>query len=214
MTISLLPLGTQVCTFTLVLASALGATVPVARASESTPVPPQHSAAVYVESFEPKDASRDIRVDVLNLEYERRIAYAPLRRIGVGGIVSGYSARGTSYDLSKLFTAPDAGVYPVETTGWGVQGVLRLYLVDEPKVRIFIEGAAGIAFFGDRFPPQGTQLNFTRRHGVGAALQVYADVEIIGGYRVAHISNGGGEGAVDNPAWDGQGPYLGIRYRF
>ena len=196
------------------LAFAALAASQAACAADSEWKPTLNAVSLYVESFAPEDSYRDIQVDALNLEYERRIGYAPLSRVGIGGIVSGYSAKGTSYDLSKLFTAPDAGVYPVDTTGWGIQGLLRLYLIDEPRFTLFVEGAAGIAFFDDRFPPEGTKLNFTRRYGLGATVRLSEDFDIMGGYRVAHISNGNGAGAPDNPAWDGRGPYVGIRWRF
>lgn len=173
-----------------------------------------NAVSVYVESFQPKDSLRDIRVNVLNVEYERRIQYDALSRLGAGAIVSGYAANGTSYDPGKLFSEPDGGVYPVDTTGWGLQGLLRLYVIDEPRFTLFVEGAAGIAFFDDQFPPQGTKLNFTRRYGAGGTFKVSDRFEVMGGYRVAHISNGNGDGAPDNPAWDGHGPYLGMRYRF
>lgn len=196
------------------VAVAAGPLASRARSQPFQPAAPPNAVAAYVEAFEPSDSLRDIRVQVLNVEYERRIQHDMLSRLGVGGIVSGYAAKGTSYDPGKLFSEPDGGVYPADTTGWGLQGLLRLYVIDEPRFTFFVEGAAGIAFFDDRFPPQGTKLNFTRRYGAGGTFSLSDRVEVMGGYRVAHVSNGNGDGAPDNPAWDGRGPYLGIRYRF
>jgi Lipid A 3-O-deacylase (PagL) len=214
MTITCRTVSTQARRIALAGIIALGLTLPDARSQTVDAIVRANAATVYVETFEPTDTSRDIRVNALNVEYERRLQHESLRRIGVGGIFSGYFAKGTSYDLGKLFTEPDGGVYPVDTTGWGLQGLLRLYLVDEPQFTLFVEGAAGIAFFDDRFPPQGTKLNFTRRYGAGGTYRLSDTFDVIGGYRVAHVSNGNGDGAPDNPAWDGRGPYLGIRYRF
>ena len=191
-----------------------GTTIPQAMAQAADAATHKNAFAAYLEAFEPTDSQRDIRVNVLNLEYERRIQHEALSRLGAGGILSGYSAKGTSYDLGKLFTEPNGGVYPVDTTGWGLQCLLRLYVIDEPRFTFFVEGAAGIAFFDDRFPPQGTKLNFTRRYGAGGTYRFSDSLEVMGGYRVAHVSNGNGDGASDNPAWDGRGPYLGLRYRF
>lgn len=173
-----------------------------------------NATSAYLESYAPVHDDRDVRVNVLSLEYERRLQHPWLARLGVGGIASGYLTSGTTYDPGKLFQSPDNGVYDAETSGWGLQGLARLYLVDEARFTLFVEAAAGIAFFDDRFPPNGSKLDFTRRYGVGGTVSVSDSIAVIGGYRWAHISNGNGEGAIDNPAWDGRGPYLGVRWRF
>jgi hypothetical protein len=70
----------------------------------------------------------------------------------------------------------------------------------------------GISVLGttDAVPPEGTQLNFMPRAGVGFTRQLDEHVRLIGGLRWHHISNARTRGDSRNPARDAPQVYVGL----
>lgn len=110
----------------------------------------------------------------------------------------------------------DTGQPPVnsDATGFVAGGTLRLAPVSLGPVRPFVEGSARVLYtFGDPFPAGGTSVNGFVGWGGGVMVAASQDLSLEAGYRRVHISNGGGLVGY-NPAWNGEGGFVGASYRF
>jgi opacity protein-like surface antigen len=107
---------------------------------------------------------------------------------------------------------------PVErdSDGYGIHagGTLRYYLLRTGPVSAFVDGILNTAWTpGQQFPDGGSGSNGWVQWGLGLRYDVSGDWAVEGGYRHSHMSNGGGL-VPHNPAWNGQGMYLGVRQRY
>lgn len=106
---------------------------------------------------------------------------------------------------------------PVErnSDAYGIHagGTLRYYLLRKGPVSTFVDGTLNTAWTpGQQFPDGGSGSNGWVQWGLGVRYDVSGDWAVEGGYRHSHLSNGAGL-VPHNPAWNGQGLYLGLRQR-
>ncbi|MGO4918024.1 acyloxyacyl hydrolase [Maribacter spongiicola] len=97
--------------------------------------------------------------------------------------------------------------------GLGTSFLLRWYLLHSGKIKMFIDVGGGILYTFERFPYQGTKLNFTARPGVGIAMHFDDNKQIVFGINRFHLSNGLGYNHPSNPAFDGLGLFASIVIR-
>ncbi|SFR66257.1 acyloxyacyl hydrolase [Maribacter stanieri] len=100
-----------------------------------------------------------------------------------------------------------------ENFGLGTSFLLRWYPLHLGKMKVFIDVGGGILYTFERFPYQGTKLNFTARPGVGIAMHFDDNKQIVFGINRFHLSNGLGYNHPSNPAFDGLGLFTSIVIR-
>lgn len=159
--------------------------------------------AAYLEHYNSLDEDRDISITQVNVETGFYLLY-------------GLSLNGNAYlFLAQGERIPDNVEPPVElnadVAGTGFNGFVRWDFLRLNGHSLFVEAGAGMVFTTDDFPPGGTSWNFSRRHGFGASIRLNK-TRIVAGWRDMHISNGKGFGHPRNPAFDGRGFYIGLRF--
>ncbi|MDO1513885.1 hypothetical protein Q2T41_14585 [Maribacter confluentis] len=92
-----------------------------------------------------------------------------------------------------------------ENFGLGTSFLLRWYPLHLGKIKLLIDVGGGILYTFKIFPYQGTKLNFTARPGVGLAIPIKENQQIVLGINRFHLSNGLGYNHPTNPAFDGLG---------
>lgn len=79
------------------------------------------------------------------------------------------------------------------------------------RFRVFADGESDFIYALPQFPAGGSATNAFLRAGGGAAYRFRDKEWFEAGYRRAHVSNGGGI-VPSNPAWNGKGIYIGMRF--
>ncbi len=156
----------------------------------------------YLEHYFSEDADRHISATQLNME----MAYF---------IWNGLSLVTDAYFLiSEGHRVVDFRNLNSERFGVGFAGFLRLDIFDFRFHSLFAETGFGMVFTNKDFPPEGTKWNFTRRYGGGLTIKIDPDARLVLGWRSMHVSNGKGFGHPQNPAYDANGLFAGLRFRF
>jgi opacity protein-like surface antigen len=125
-----------------------------------------------------------------------------------------YFADRWALNLEVVGYALDAKQGGDDTQGAGVNLGLRWHFIAQDRVSLFLEGAAGMLYADERFPPGGTNFNFALQAGLGATFRVYENVHLIGAARYLHISNANLHGIDENPSIDSIGGYVGVLFEF
>jgi len=113
---------------------------------------------------------------------------------GVGGITD---ANRNNSDDDNLTTA-------------GFDLLFRWHFLRGEKWSIYGDGGAGMIWFEEAFPQQGTHQNFTPQAGAGFTWNIVDNINLMAGARWHHISNASRKGSDNNPGFDGIMPYVGI----
>ncbi len=87
----------------------------------------------------------------------------------------------------------------------------RWNFVQTHRFRVFADGESDFIYALPQFPAGGSATNAFLRAGGGAAYRFGNKKWFEAGYRRAHVSNGGGI-VPSNPAWNGKGIYVGVRF--
>jgi len=101
----------------------------------------------------------------------------------------------------------------VDTVGIGILPMLRWHFLHNPRWSLYLDYGVGPIFTFKAFPPHGTQVNGTPQFGLGVTVHVRNRLNVIGGIRKFHISNGTGM-VSSNPSFDGIVGYAGVAYTF
>ena len=100
-----------------------------------------------------------------------------------------------------------------ESFGLGASFLLRWHPIRMGAIRLFLDVGGGILYTFESFPPQGTNLNFTARPGIGIAVHLNSSIQLSAGVNRFHLSNGQGYKHPHNPAFDGLGIFVGVVFR-
>lgn len=93
--------------------------------------------------------------------------------------------------------------------------LLRNHLFRSGRFSFFLDGVAAITYADRRTPyPLGTHYNYIVEPGIGATLQLYENLHLIGGVRYFHLSNAHLEGPIRNPSINGTQAYVGLLFKF
>jgi hypothetical protein len=82
----------------------------------------------------------------------------------------------------------------------GVSGVLRHFLAEWDRTRLFMDLSFGPYEASDRVPEGGTRFNFITRVGPGVTYQLDETTHLMAGVRYWHLSNARIEGVDHNPS--------------
>jgi hypothetical protein len=145
---------------------------------------------------------RDIRVTTLDLSRAWRLPHGFEFQLG-GGVAS---AQGSKSDLFSPEPPRDSDAIALHL-GPG----LRYNLPEWRGSRVFIDSSVHLLVSSPEFPTDGTRVNGLIRHGIGLGHDFGRYGRAEAGWHLGHISNGSGEND-NNPAWDGQGAWLGWRF--
>lgn len=104
-----------------------------------------------------------------------------------------------------------SGSGAADTHGASASTLLRWHAFEGRGWSAFMELGVGLLATDDSFPAGGTRWNGLRQAGVGLELELTSQLRLAAGVRQQHVSNGKGL-VADNPAWDGQGAYLGLHF--
>lgn len=167
----------------------------------------ERALSMVVEHYWPRgsfeDRFRPINITLLSLRASWQF-HSDLEINAGGGLLV---ARG---EISE----PDAPLpRDSDATGAFLGGGLRYYPLRLGAAAAFIEGSLSFTWTaGTQFPDGGTGTNGLVQWGAGIRYDLGPDWALEGGYRQAHISNGAGL-VAHNPAWNGQGMFIGLRRR-
>lgn len=145
---------------------------------------------------------RDIRVTTVDLSRAWRLPYGFEFQLG-GGLLS---AQGSKGDLFSSEPPQDSDAMAMHL-GPG----LRYNLPAWRGSRLFIDSSIHLLVSSPKFPADGTHVNGLIRHGIGLSQDFGRYGRAEAGWHLGHVSNGSGEND-HNPAWDGQGAWLGWRF--
>jgi len=162
--------------------------------------------SIYIEFYDSEDYDRDIQI--INLNIEQGYYILPNFSVNVGANVLFTNGHRTEIG-NRGEENTDARV-----VGTGLSGLLRLDIFTFRKNSVFIDGGLGLVFTSDDFPPGGTFWNLMSRYGAGLSINIKPNMNLGLGLRHIHFSNGKGIGHPRNPAYDGNGVYLGLIYDF
>lgn len=104
---------------------------------------------------------------------------------------------------------------PIKSDAYGVNfgGGLRWYVFDLYGLRPFADGYVNIIYTPSHpFPAGGSAVNGYLRAGGGLRLDLSDRYAVEAGYHLSHVSNGGGM-VPGNPAYNGNGMFLNLRWR-
>lgn len=149
------------------------------------------------------DVNRDITLVSLQAQRSWEFAYGLEAQAGGGAFI----AQGTRIN--------EDGFTKVASDAYGVAfgGGLRWYAFRLYGMRPFGEGIVNIAYTPSHpFPTGGSGVNGYLRAGGGLRLDLSETYAVEGGYHLSHVSNGGGL-VPGNPAYNGAGWFLNLRWR-
>ena len=152
------------------------------------------------------DFNRDFRdIGLATLEVQRAwTLHGPLELRTGGGITY---ARGST---SEPFSVEPARAVSVLGFNGGVEA--RVDVIRHDQFRLFVDGSVNLLWtHGTQFPPGGTGVNGYLRAGPGGMFRLNDRIAIEAGYHFSHVSNGAGV-VAHNPAYNGHGGYLSIRF--
>jgi hypothetical protein len=95
--------------------------------------------------------------------------------------------------------------------GVGVLG--RWHFFARDAFSLFIDGGGGVIYADPEVPEFGTHFNFTGKGGLGATIRLRDDLNLIGGARYFHLSNGNIHGRDQNPSFDGVQFWMGLMWK-
>jgi hypothetical protein len=164
----------------------------------------------WVANFDmhrPKDTWNQTNRDItlMSLEGLRSWEFQyGLEAMAGGGV---FIATGTRTDLGWAA--------PIKSDAYGVAlgGGLRWYVFNLAGVRPFGDGFVNFAYTPTHpFPAGGSAVNGYLRAGGGVRYDISKQYALEAGFHLAHVSNGGGL-VPGNPAYNGQGWFLNMRWR-
>lgn len=79
---------------------------------------------------------------------------------------------------------------------------------------VFIDVLGGIQHAESSVPPAGDPTNFTQDLGLGLEIALGDTTSLVGGYRMRHLSNGGGSSTASNPTQNSHHWFLGFGWRW
>jgi hypothetical protein len=128
-------------------------------------------------------------------------------------LASGY------YLIDKLAIGGRASGLVVDQVGENAEGLalelfFRYHWLTVDRLSLYADIAGGRMWTDTATRPRGTTYNWTGRTGLGAAVRLSQRLNLIGGVRYSHYSNGNEHGRDKNPAYDGLETYLGLMYSF
>lgn len=163
------------------------------------------SAAHYVPRDSFNERFRDIDVTMLTVGRAWRFGLG----LEVQAIGSAVLARGSTAEPFATEPPRDS-----DAEGIALGGGLRWTLLEWAGLSAFAEGSVRFLWtLGTPFPAGGTGVNGFTAWGGGLGYDVGPDLRLEATYHRTHISNGGGIVSW-NPAWNGEGVALTLRYRF
>ena len=130
----------------------------------------------------------------------------------LGSILELQGRLGLFHSEGERLDAPWLGSENSRTTGVTFGGGTRLYALQRPYARLFVEGAVEILYTpgSEQFPAGGTGINAFLRVGGGVQCQLTSRLALEAHYEYAHVSNGAGS-VEQNPMWNGRGGGLTLR---
>jgi hypothetical protein len=197
------------------VAALLWASPGIAAADEVMPAGPKEygwfgtidetARTVGIDYFGPRDdfdeQFRDIDVAVVTMTRGWRTSSGFELQLGGGMLI----AEGTRHEPFSVEPVQDSDAF-----GLLGGGLIRYNLPSTPFGRAFIDASIQVLWAERPFPAGGSAVNGLVRWGGGFAVPLGAAHAVEFGYRRAHVSNGG-ETSVANPAWNGEGFFLGWR---
>jgi opacity protein-like surface antigen len=130
----------------------------------------------------------------------------------LGSVLELQGRLGAFHSEGERLDAPWLGSENSRTTGVTFGGGTRLYALQRPYARLFVEGSVEILYTpgGEQFPAGGTGVNAFLRVGGGVQCQITPRLALEAHYEYAHVSNGAGS-VEQNPMWNGRGGGLTLR---
>ena len=142
----------------------------------------------------------------------------PISVTQFGSLVDYYVLSRVAIGATGLVTIPrgerivdDNRSLSANTVGVSLAGSLRLELLNLNHHTFYVDTQQGMIFTVDSFPPGGTVWNFMVKYGIGYTVHLSNKKYLSFGWRWMHISNGTGF-VPTNPAYDGNGIYLGFKF--
>ena len=126
------------------------------------------------------------------LKYRRGSKWRRCLWLGIEGVVT-YSA-----NVEKI-------------AGFGISPFFSWNIIKRPSFRLSYDNGVGPILFSRQFPDLGTQFNFYTFYGLQLEV-INAEFSYAFGIRNNHISNADIKGRDRNPAYDGLGAYLKVRF--
>lgn len=168
----------------------------------------ENSWLVSLEYYAPQPGyyrhNRDIDVSDI------RVSRAWHFRWGLEFQLDAFFLRATGNRTAPSF-APSPPQEPSGAYGLGVGPVFRWNFLQFKRLRLFADADPDIFFTNHDFPAGGSKYNFFLRAGAGAAFRLTNSLWVESRFLWAHISNGQGI-VAGNPAWQGRGVAVGVRY--
>jgi hypothetical protein len=131
-------------------------------------------------------------------------------RVGLERFVRQGLSLGGELGVHSIDGAPSAGG-DSDTSGVSTNALVRWHALQGRGWSAFLEFGVGVLASEAPFPVGGTRWNGVRQAGVGVELELTPQLRLGAGVRQQHVSNG--KGLVDdNPAWEGQGAYVGLHF--
>jgi hypothetical protein len=196
-----------------IVLTALATAMPAAAQGEASAERPgfftvkETSWVVRTEYNGPRGSfDRDFRnIGLVTLEAQRAwTLHGPLEFRAGGGITY---AKGST---SEPFSIEPARNVDILGFNGGVEARVDVLRFD--RFRLFVDGSVNLLWtHGTQFPPGGTGVNGYLRAGPGAMFRLNDRIAIETGYHLSHVSNGAGI-VAHNPAYNGHGGYLSIRF--
>jgi hypothetical protein len=92
--------------------------------------------------------------------------------------------------------------------------LFRWRFLDRAPWHLFMEGGLGISWSDFPTPPNGTAFNYLAEGSGGIGRQVGRNVQVLGAFRLLHLSNNGRKGNSTNPDLDALGGFGGVLVTF
>jgi len=96
----------------------------------------------------------------------------------------------------------------------GLGGLVRWHMFTFDRFSLFLDGGGGVTYASREVPEFGTHFNFTGKAGLGMTFQIRRGLDLVGGARYFHLSNGNIHGRDQNPSYDGIQFYGGVMWTF
>ncbi len=163
--------------------------------------------SAYMDYVDGIKSGREITITTINGE----VGYYLFKNLAVTGSV--YHVKTVGERVAVFPT--ERLTFDADTSGWGLGIGFRFDIIRRQKTSIFIDLHGGRVFTSDPFPPGGTGSNYMLKAGMGGSISLMKDIDLMGGLRYVHISNGKkGRGFWPNPGYDGFGFFIGLLYGF
>lgn len=182
----------------------------IARAEETQPAPrPFVQERAWILSYE-----FDVPYDNFDSQFRAidvqafRAAHAWKVRYGLEGQLGALVFLGFGTKSDPLSSNPTENS---NAGGIGFGPSARWNFLQTHRFRVFADGESDFIYALPQFPAGGSATNAFLRAGGGVAYRFGDKKWIEAGYRRAHVSNGGGI-VPSNPAWNGKGIYVGVRF--